>query len=67
MDNLSSFNTIDICIIRAAPLAQLARKHRHEIFAVTIANIKKALAPKKYTNSATKVPACYYKDLVVFL
>jgi len=32
-----------------------------------MANIKKALALKKHTNFATKVPVCYYEDLVVFL
>jgi len=31
-----------------------------------MADIEKALAPKKHTNPATKVPACYYEDLVVF-
>ena len=65
-DDLSSLNTIDICIIGAALLARLARKHRHEIFAVTMADIEKALALKKHTDPATKVPACYHEDLVVF-
>jgi len=37
------------------------------IFAVIIADIKKALAPKKHTNPAIKVPVCYYKHLEVFL
>ena len=36
------------------------------IFAVTIANIKKALAPKKYTNSAIKVLVCHHKHLNIF-
>jgi len=66
MDNLSSLNTIDICIIKTALLAQLARKHRYKIFAITMANIKKALAPKKHTDPTTKIPACYHEDLVVF-
>ena len=47
-------------------LAELTRKHRYKIFAVTITDIKKALAPKKHIDSVTKVPACYYKDLIVF-
>ena len=67
MDNQSLLNTIDICIIGATPLAQLAKKHRYIIFTVTIADIKKTLAPKKHTNPTTKVPVCYHKDLVVFL
>ena len=32
-----------------------------------MANIKKALAPKKYTNPATKVLVEYYKYLDIFL
>jgi len=32
-----------------------------------MANIKKALALKKYTNPAIKVPVCHYKYLKVFL
>ena len=36
------------------------------IFAVTIADIKKALVLKKYTNPAIKVLVEYYKQLDVF-
>ena len=32
-----------------------------------MADIKKALALKKYTNPAIKVLVYYYKDLVIFL
>jgi len=32
-----------------------------------MADIKKALALKKYTNPATKVLVCHYKHLEVFL
>ena len=32
-----------------------------------MADIKKALVLKKYTNFATKVLVCYYKHLKVFL
>ena len=35
-------------------------------FAVTIANIKKALVLKKYTNPTAKVLLKYYKHLIVF-
>ena len=31
-----------------------------------MANIKKALAPKKHTNPTTKVPVCHHKYLEVF-
>ena len=47
-------------------LIQLARKPEYTIFAVIIANIKKALVLKKHTNPATKVPVDYYKYLEVF-
>ena len=36
------------------------------IFAVTIADIKKALVLKKHTDPAIKVPVCYYKYLNIF-
>jgi len=67
MDNLSKLGTLDIHIIKATLLAQLAKKPEHTIFAVTIANIKKALAPKKYTNPTIKVLVEYYNRLEVFL
>ena len=58
---------LNICIIGATSLAQLARKPKYTIFAVIIANIKKALALKKHTNPAIKVLVEYYKYLNVFL
>ena len=36
------------------------------IFAIIIANIKKALVLKKYTDPAMKVLVCYYKYLNLF-
>ena len=36
------------------------------IFVIIMADIKKALALKKYTNPAMKVPVEYYKYLDVF-
>ena len=58
---------LDIYIIRATPLAWLARKPEYTIFAIIIANIKKALALKKYTNPTIKVLVVYYKHLDIFL
>ena len=58
---------LNICIIRATLLARLARKPKYIIFAITITDIKKALALKKYTNPAIKVLVEYYKYLNVFL
>jgi hypothetical protein len=67
VDDPNKLNTLDICIIGATPLARLAKKPKYTIFAVTIADIKKALALKKHTNPATKVPIEYYNLLDVFL
>ena len=58
---------MDIRIIRATLLARLAKKHGYTIFTITIADIKKALALKKHTNSTIKVLVDYYKYLEVFL
>ena len=60
-------NTLNIYIIGATPLAQLARKPKYIIFAITMADIKKALAPKMHTNPVTKVLVDYYKHLDIFL
>ena len=60
-------NTLDVYIIRATLLAQLARKPEYMIFAVTMADIKKALALKKHTNPAIKVLIEYHNYLDVFL
>jgi len=57
---------MDIYIIRATLLAQLARKPKYTIFAVIIANIEKALALKKHTNPTTKVLVYHHKHLKVF-
>ena len=67
MDDLSKLNTLDVYIIRATLLVRLAIKPKHTIFAVIIANIKKALVLKKHTNPAIKVLVGYYKYLDIFL
>lgn len=54
---------LDICLLKAETLTQLARRPDHEIFAITIADIDKALAKKKYTDPATKVPVEYHSFL----
>jgi len=66
-DDLSSLNTLDIHMIGITPLTRLTKKFKHIIFAIIIANIKKALALKKYTNPTTKVPVYHYKNLKIFL
>ena len=67
MDDPNKLNILNVCIIRATLLARLARKPKYIIFAVIIADIKKALVLKKYTNPAIKVLVEYYKYLDVFL
>jgi hypothetical protein len=67
MDNLNKLNTLDIYIIRATLLAWLAIKPEYTIFAVIVADIKKALALKKHTNPTIKVLVEYYKYLDIFL
>ena len=67
MDDPNKLNTLDVYIIRATPLARLARKPEYMIFAVIIADIKKALAPKRHTNPTTKVLVEYHKYLDIFL
>jgi hypothetical protein len=66
MDDPNELDTLDVCIIGATPLVRLAMKPEHTIFAVTMADIKKALAPKKHTDPATKVLVEYHKYLDVF-
>ena len=60
-------DTLDIYIIGATLLARLTRKLEYTIFAVIMADIKKALALKKHTNPAMKVLVEYYKYLDIFL
>ena len=66
MDDPNEPDTLDVCMIRATPLARLAMKPEHTIFAVIMADIEKALAPRKHTDPATKVLVEYHKYLDVF-
>ena len=54
-------------MIGVTPLARLTKKPKYTIFAIIMADIKKALALKKYTNSVIKVLVNYYKYLDIFL
>jgi hypothetical protein len=67
MDDLNKLNTLDVYIIGATLLVWLAIKPEYIIFAVIVADIKKALVLKKYTNPAIKVLVEYYKYLDIFL
>ena len=67
MDDLSKLDTLNIRIIGVTLLVWLTKKPEYTIFTVTMADIKKALAPKKHTDPAIKVLVDYYKHLDVFL
>ena len=54
-------------MIGAILLIWLTKKPKYIIFAVIIADIKKALVLKKHTNPALKVLVEYYKYLDIFL
>ena len=54
-------------MIKATPLVRFVKNPGYTIFAVTVADIKKALVLKKYTNPARKVLIEYYKHLIIFL
>ena len=53
-------------MIRAILLVQLTKKPKYTIFAVTMADINKALVLKKHTDPAVKVLLEYYKHLIIF-
>ncbi|KAI1663559.1 RNA-directed DNA polymerase [Pyrenophora tritici-repentis] len=63
---LASDAELNIHCIGAVPFVRIAKKPDHEIFAVSIADIDKALAPKVYTDPATKLPEEYHDLLEVF-
>src|SRR6266576_1695477 len=67
IDNPSKLDTLNIRIIGTTLLVRLAKKPKYTIFTITMADIKKALTPKKHTNPVTKVLVDYYKYLDVFL
>ena len=62
--------TINISMIGAAPFNHLVQKSqkdsRFQIFSVTLRDINIALAPKKHTDSATKLPSEYHDFLDIF-
>ena len=53
-------------MIGVTPLIRLAKKPEYMIFVIIMADIKKALVLKKYTDFAMKVPVKHYKYLDVF-
>jgi hypothetical protein len=57
---------MDIYHIGSALFMTLAWRPKHETFAVSIANINKALSTKTYTNPKVKVPLDYHNLLHVF-
>ena len=70
-DITSAAKKVNISMIGAAPfnhLVQQSQKNPSEvqIFSVTLRDINIALAPKKHTNPATKLPSEYHDFLDVF-
>ena len=57
---------LKICVIRAVPFILLARKQDHEIFTVTIKDIKKVLELKQYINPRPFIPKEYYNIINKF-
>ena len=54
-------------MIGATLLVQFTKKSKYTIFAITMADINKALVLKKHTNPVIKVLLEYYKHLIIFL
>lgn len=65
-ETLPSNYELDICAIGAAPFARLTRRKDMEIFAVSLADIEKALAEKTHTDPKSKLPREYWSHLDVF-
>jgi hypothetical protein len=57
---------LDICAIGAAPFLKMATRRDAEIFAVTLADVEKALAKKQETDPKTKLNREYWDLLDVF-
>ncbi len=64
-DNVTS-NLLEIREVRADPFYILIRKRDHEIFAVTIKNIKKALKPKSYIDPRFFILEKYHDLIDIF-
>jgi hypothetical protein len=67
----NAIQALDICMIGAAPFARLAGKARrasegYTVFAVTLQDIEKALAPKVTIDPREKLPKEYHEFLDVF-
>jgi hypothetical protein len=57
---------MSICMIGAAAFSYLSKQPDHEVFAISLRDIDKALAKKTETNPSTKVPSEYHDFLSVF-
>ena len=57
---------LKICVIWAVPFILLTRKWDHEIFIITMENIKKALKLKQYIDPRPLVPKEYYNIINKF-
>jgi hypothetical protein len=59
-------STITPISISAAGFIRHARKTPQSCFSITLADIEKALQPKKEVDPAKILPACYHEFLPVF-
>ena len=57
---------MDIYQIGSTPFIRLARKPGYKIFAASIADIEKTLAPKKHIDPTTKISVEYHRNLKTF-
>ena len=57
---------LEVYAIGSSPFYRLARKPDHEVFAVSMRDIEKALETKKETDPATKLPPEYRNLLNIF-
>ena len=62
----ATLNLLKIREIRADPFYILIKKRDHEIFAVTMEDIEKALKPKSYIDPRFFVPKKYHDLINVF-
>ncbi len=64
--NTAQSKPLEICMIGSAPFAHSARKKDHQVFAIFMQDIKKALNPKQLTDPATVLSEEYHEFLDVF-
>lgn len=64
--SIVKFKALEICMIGSTPFMWIVKKKNHEIFAISIKNIKKVLNSRQLTDSATVLSEEYHEFLDVF-